>query len=203
MICTIANSLWLAGCLAEYTRFRRATRQVEQEQRSLLQRILWENAETDFGRQHQFSSIRSVQEFQSRVPLRDYAALQPWMDRAAAGEPNVLTREGVRLFEPTSGTGSSAATKLIPYTPALQREFHRGVQAWIADLFLHQPELLNGPAYWSVSPALKREQRTAGGIPIGFDDDAAYLGWQNSWKIDWVMIARPFHLHASWMVRVG
>lgn len=153
-------------------------RQVEQEQRSLLQRVLSENAETDFGRQHQFSSIRSVQEYQSRVPLRDYAALQPWMDRVAAGEPNVLTREGVRLFEPTSGTGSSSATKLVPYTPALQREFQRGVQAWIADLFLHQPELLNGPAYWSVSPALTREHSTAGGIPIGFDHDAAYLGWQ-------------------------
>ncbi len=151
---------------------------MEKEQRAALRRVLVENAETEFGRQHQFASIRSAQEYRSRVPLRDYAEHQTWIDRVAAGEPNVLTREAVQLFEPTSGTGSSAATKLIPSTPALQREFQRGVQAWIADLFLHQPDLLSGPAYWSVSPALTREQWTAGGIPIGFDDDAAYLGWQ-------------------------
>lgn len=179
MICTFANSLWLAGCLPEYARFRRAVRQVAKEQNTVLMRVLAENAGTDFGRQHKFASIRSAQEYQSRVPLRDYAAHQKWMDRAAAGEPSVLTRERIRLFEPTSGTGSPGATKLIPYTAALQREFQRGVQAWIADLFLHQPDLMNGQAYWSISPAITREQVTPGGIPVGFDDDAAYLaGWQ-------------------------
>jgi hypothetical protein len=177
MICGVANSLWLAASACELARFRRAVDRVEVEQQAVLRRILRENSDTEFGRQHGFSSIRSAAEFQERVPLRDYEQHQPWIDRAAAGAPNILTREAIRLFEPTSG--SSGAGKLIPYTPALQREFQRGIRAWVADLFGHSPPLLTGPAYWSVSPLGEARQKTAGGIPIGFDDDASYVGgWQ-------------------------
>ncbi len=177
MICALANSLWLAGCLAEAARFRGAVKHVEREQQALLKRMLSANAETEFGRLHHFSSISSVREFQQRVPLRDYDGYQKWVGRVSTGSPDILTREPVRLLEPTSG--SSGAAKLIPYTGSLQREFQRGVRSWIADLFLHFPDLLSGQAYWSVSPATMPEARTSAGIPIGFEDDAAYVGgWQ-------------------------
>jgi hypothetical protein len=177
MIATAANSLWLAGSLSEFARFHRATRRVEEEQQRILLRTLAQNADTDFGRQHGFSSIRSIRDFQERVPLRDYDDHSRWIDRAARGATNVLTREPVRLFEPTSG--SASVSKLIPYTAALQQEFQRGIRAWIADLFLHDPKLLSGQAYWSVSPAMLLDSRTPGGIPIGFEDDSAYVaGWQ-------------------------
>lgn len=177
MICTLANSLWLAGCASESARFHSATRRVTEEQHAILQRILHQNRDTEFGRQHDFSSIRSVADYQQRVPLRDYDQHQRWIDTAAAGAPNVLTKEKIRLFEPTSG--SSGATKLIPYTASLQQEFQRGIRAWIADLFLHTPALLGGQAYWSVSPVTETARQTPGGIPIGFEDDTSYVGgWQ-------------------------
>jgi hypothetical protein len=177
MICTLANSLWLAGCASESARFTRATRRVEEEQQAILHRILEDNRDTEFGRHHDFSSIRSLADYQQRVPLRDYDQQQHWIDRAAAGMPSVLTQEKIRLFEPTSG--SSGATKLIPYTTALQREFQRGIRAWIADLFLHTPALLGGPAYWSVTPVTETGRQTSGGIPIGFEADTSYVGgWQ-------------------------
>ena len=117
MICALANSLWLAGCGPELVRFRRAVRRVEEEQQAVLRRIVSENAGTEFGRAHGFSSIRSAAEYAARVPLTDFDRHQPWIDRMAAGAPDVLTRDPVRLFEPTSG--SSGATKLIPYTRVL------------------------------------------------------------------------------------
>jgi hypothetical protein len=150
---------------------------VADEQSALLLPLLHANQDTEFGRAHGFASISSAREYQQRVPLRDYDDYSEWIDRATAGQRNVLTQEPVRLFEPTGG--SSGATKLIPYTRALQQEFQRAIRTWIADLFLHDPGLLLGPAYWSVSPLDRAEQRTTGGIPIGFNDDAAYLGgWQ-------------------------
>jgi hypothetical protein len=177
MIAAAANPLWLAGCLSEFARFHRATRRVAEEQRAILLRILAANADTEFGRAHGFSSIRSIREFQRHVPLRDYDGYCDWIGRAAAGSPNVLTRDRVRLFEPTSGSASAA--KLIPYTVSLQQEFQRGIRAWIADLFLHDPKLLAGQAYWSVSPATSLGSRTPAGIPIGFEDDSVYVaGWQ-------------------------
>jgi hypothetical protein len=174
LICSLANGFWLAGCLPELARFRRAN--VEESQRDILQRLLITNAHTAFGEQHAFSCIKTIYDYQQRIPLRTYEDFEPWIDRIAGGEPNVLTHEPVKLFEPTSG--SSGATKLIPYTDSLQREFQRGIRPWIADLFLNHSELMNGQAYWSVSPAC-RTGFSPSKIPIGFDDDSAYVGgWQ-------------------------
>ena len=56
--------------------------------RLLLQRILADNAETEFGRAHGFARIdTAVEAFRARVPIRDYDDLRPWLDRVAAGEP--------------------------------------------------------------------------------------------------------------------
>ncbi len=185
MIAALANSLWLAACLPEYRRFRRAVARVAGEQAALLKSIVSANADTEFGRMHGFGSVRCVSDFQNQVPMRDYDGHQEWISRAAAGEKRVLTSEPVRLFEPTSG--STDASKLVPYTSMLQRQFSRGVQAWIADLFLRHPELLTGHAYWSVSPVATKTRYTSGGIPIGFEDDAAYLGGWQQRLVDCVM----------------
>jgi hypothetical protein len=121
--------------------------------------------------------MRSVREYQERVPPVTYDEYRPWIDRLAAGLPNVLTRERVRLLEPTSG--SAGATKLVPYTASLQQEFQNGIRPWIADLFLHHPRLMSGQAYWAVSPAVATSRQTSGGIPVGFEDDSCYVGaWQ-------------------------
>jgi hypothetical protein len=187
VICTTANALWLTGCLREAVRFRRATGRVRREQERVLEQLIRANADTEFGRSHRFSAIRSVREYQDSVPLRTYDEYRSYLDRLPAGAVNVLTRERVRLFEPTSG--SASATKLIPYTASLQDQFQRGIQAWIADLFLHHPNLMRGQAYWSVSPALTATRPTSAGIPIGFDDDADYVGGWRRRLVHTVMAA--------------
>jgi len=177
MIYTAANALWLAGCLPEAARFRRATARVRAEQQAVLRGVLRANAATEFGKHYAFASIADTREYQDRVPVRTFEDLRPWIDRAAAGAQRLLTTEPVRLFEPTSG--STGASKLVPYTSSLRHEFQRGIRTWVADLFTHRRELMSGPAYWSISPVGAAHRRTPGGIPIGFEDDAAYLGgWQ-------------------------
>jgi hypothetical protein len=174
MLRAVANSVWLAGCLPEYRRFCRAVDHVRKEQKAILFGILRANARTGFGRKHEFSQMRTIRDYQERVRLHGYEDFRVWIDRMADGEQSVLTGESVRLFEPTSG--SASATKLIPYTASLQRQFRRAIRSWVADLFLHSPALLNGSAYWSVSPPVTSMQETRGGIPVGFADDSAYVG---------------------------
>jgi hypothetical protein len=171
---TLAQTAWLASSLTEAHRLARATRDVAGAQRRLLDGILRENADTDFGRRHCFGRIRTPREYQAAVPLTDYAGFADAIARIARGEARVLTAAPVRLLEPTSG--SSGGRKLIPYTRGLQADFARGIAPWIADLYLHDPRLLTGRAYWSVSPVATAEERTAGGLPIGFEDDLVYLG---------------------------
>jgi hypothetical protein len=169
-----ANTLWMWSCRREWRAFRRAARDPAQAQADLLRQMLTANAGTWFGWQYEFRDIDSPREYQRRVPVTDYEALAPLIERAAAGEANVLSAEPVPLFEPTSG--SSSARKLIPYTASLQRQYQRMIAAWIYDLFRNRPAVRRGRAYWSISPALGPPQRTSGGIAIGFDTDADYLG---------------------------
>jgi hypothetical protein len=143
-------------------------------QEALLARALRANARTRFGREHDFEGIRSLAAFGARVPARDAEAFRPYLEAVARGEPGVLTRERVRRLQPTGG--STAGCKWIPYTDSLQREFGRGIAAWIADLFGTDPALRGGPAYWSVTPAARAEERLRGPIPSGFEEDTDYLG---------------------------
>lgn len=176
-VATALNTTWMWKCQSELRRFRKATARVEQTQAAVLQDIVFRNRSSIFGVECQFDKIRTPEDFQQNVPIANYETYADQIERIAAGEPNVLTSEPVRLLEPTSGT--SRGEKLIPYTDGLRRQFQRGIATWIGDLFYHRPNVRRGRAYWSISPAFGRARTSAGGIPIGFDDDTAYLG---SWE---------------------
>lgn len=169
---------WLATNLGGYLRFRTALEDPEETQRALLARYLRENAQTAFGRAHRFAEIRSAEDFQSQVPLSTYADFEPWIDRVASGEPNVLTRSPVRALEVTSG--SSAAAKRIPYTAGMQKEIRRAVAPWVFDLYKDRPGLALGCSYWSISPVALEEERSDGPVKVGFEEDSEYLG--GFWK---------------------
>jgi GH3 auxin-responsive promoter len=169
-----ANGLWYLSCLREAGAFRRSLSDVAGTQERLLLATLERNEDTEYGRRHGFAGIRSAHEYRERVPLTDYGDYAGAVERIGAGKKNVLTSEEALLLEPTSG--SARATKLIPYTTSLQNEFARGLAAWVCDLFSHDPRLVRGTAYWSITPVARREERTPGGIPIGFEEDTRYLG---------------------------
>jgi hypothetical protein len=175
------NSAWMWRNSRELGAFRRAARWVAAAQASVLRTIVERNRETEFGRAHQFAAISSPADFARRVPLSVYDDYREAIERIADGRPNILTAEPVRLLEPTSG--STGGEKLIPYTPTLRAQFQRGIGVWIADLMRARPAVRGGRAYWSISPALAQKRSTRAGIPIGFDDDTAYLGTLERWAL--------------------
>jgi len=185
---TFGNLSWLAASLPEYRRFKRDAHKLESTQRHRLQHYLRQNAATAFGLQHDFGSINSWEEFAEQVPVRDYDDFEPWISRIAAGELKVLTQDPVRLFEPSSG--SSGPAKLIPYTQSLQREIRQGVAVWSAHNFLSQPKLLTGRSYWSLTPQMSAMQSTEAGIPVGFDEDSAYLGGITQYLINHTLVTK-------------
>ena len=167
------NSAWMVRCRREARAFARATRAVAKTQWTILEKIVTANANSEFGRQHQFGSIRSVSHFQQRVPIATPDQFTAAIQEIATGRDNVLTCEPVELLEPTSG--NTAGERLVPYTASLRRQFQRAVACWVFDAMKNQPGIRRGRAYWSISPAMGPRRISSGGIPIGFDDDAAYL----------------------------
>jgi len=171
---TVSNLAWMASCFPAYRSFHQALRDPQASQANVLKSILARNATSKFGCAHGFSAIRNVREYQTRVSINNYDGLSPFINRISMGETNVLTTEPVQLFERSSG--SSAAAKYLPYTDSLCREFQQAVRAWIFDLYRHDFGLLRGRSYWLITPLSREKEITPGGIPVGFDNDAEYLG---------------------------
>lgn len=169
----IASTLYRAAAAPAAARFGRALRDPAAAQAAILQRIIRENRETAFGREHGFAEIRTAADFRARVPVRDFAAMEAWIRRAGDGEPDVLTAAPVRFVEPSGGT--SGLSKEVPYTAPLLAEFSAATLPWIADLLRNRPALRGGRAYWAVSPPGRRRERTAGGVPVGMEHDSDYF----------------------------
>tara|TARA_B100000900_G_scaffold243599_2_gene207112 strand:- start:1140 stop:2624 length:1485 start_codon:yes stop_codon:yes gene_type:complete len=70
--------------------------------------------QTEFGQKHEFQSIKSYEQYQKKVPVRDYEQLRPYIDKVVQGEENILWPGKPLYFAKTSGTTSGA--KYIPIT---------------------------------------------------------------------------------------
>jgi hypothetical protein len=183
---TIANSLWVGSSLPAWRKFQRALYQPAEVQKDLLRRMLTVNSDCAYGRAHGFGEIKNYEDFARRVPLVDYEDLVPWIDRIRRGESGVLTTEAVTHLIPTSG--STGARKLIPFTAGLQQQIDMAISPWMVDIARQQPNILFGPAYWSITPPNPPAEKETSAVPIGFADDASYLGGLKSYLIRAAMV---------------
>lgn len=78
---------------------------------------------TAFGRDHGFDKVRSVRDFQERVPLREFAELEPYWARVRAGHSDVTWPGVIRRFALTSGT--TGDVKHVPVSGEGLRGFMR------------------------------------------------------------------------------
>jgi hypothetical protein len=83
-------------------------------QNKVLQELIRQAKDTQFGIDHHFDQIQSPSDFAQQVPVRDYEQLKPYVDRVVKGEENVLWKGKPLYFAKTSGTTSGA--KYIPLT---------------------------------------------------------------------------------------
>jgi hypothetical protein len=170
MKAALANRLWLFTARKAAKEFHEASRRIAETQARIQQRYLKQNRDTEYVNKYTSTHVNPNHHF----PLSTYENYLPYITRIADGEKNILTKDPVQLFELSSG--STSASKMIPYTRTLQREFRLALSTWIHDLFTHHPALMSGSAYWSISPLTSGPRRTNAGIPIGFEEDSAYLG---------------------------
>ncbi|MFK7935761.1 MAG: GH3 auxin-responsive promoter family protein [Saprospiraceae bacterium] len=84
------------------------------EQEKIRQQLVAVGKRTLFGRDHDFSNIKTYGDFKERVPLRDYEQLKPYVEQIKTGESDVLWRGKPSYFAKTSGTTSGV--KYIPLT---------------------------------------------------------------------------------------
>ncbi len=114
--------------LKAYTnRFKSAliqrTHKVEQAQTDFLLRLLRDHQDTELGQKFGLATIKSIADFQRQVPIMPYEFYQPYVERIAAGEANVLNPEPVVYINLTSG--STGNKKQVPVTKQFQASLRR------------------------------------------------------------------------------
>lgn len=128
------------GAYAQWRSWQLGVQRPAIVQQSELLRLVRRARSTRFGRDHDFAAIRSVADFQQRVPLRRYEDF--WAEYWKAEFPrleNCSWPGTIPYFAVTSGT-TTGVTKYIPCSRDMVRANARAAQ----DILVHH--LLNRPA---------------------------------------------------------
>jgi hypothetical protein len=156
-------------------------------QEMLLRRCLEINAGTAYGKDHGFSSIRTIEDFRKAVPVNSYSDLEPYILRAAQGEAKQLTMDAPILFSTTSGT--TGTPKYIPITATSRRDKSTAMRLWLYHASEDHPNLLDGNILGMVSPEV--EGYTESGIPYGAESGHVY---RNMPRIMRALYAIPYEV---------
>ncbi len=145
-------------------RVKRDARQAIQLQEAIMQQLVQSAQNTAFGKDHGFATIRSHADFISQVPIRDYEALRPYIDRMVKGEEHVLWPGKPLYLAKTSGTTSG-----VKYIPLTKESIPNHIQAARNALLLYihetgKTQFVDGKMiFLQGSPVLEKKN----GIDVG------------------------------------
>ncbi len=161
----ISGHVARAHARRQYERFVRLCHDAANVQDRVLRRKIAAHADSDFGREHGFDSIRSYADFASRVPVRTYEELGPYVERVVSGDARALLGAGQRVLMFAMTSGSTDQPKYIPVTPDFLREYRRGWNVFGGKAVLDHPSAFLRSIVQVVSPM--DEHRTDAGVPCG------------------------------------
>lgn len=146
------------------SKVKREAQQALLYQEKIFNELLEKGSLTLFGKDHSFNSVTSYNEYKKSVPICDYEQLKPYIDRALAGEENILWPGKPLYWSKTSGTTSGV--KYIPLTkdsiPYHINSARNALLCYIAET--GNADFVDGKLiFLSGSPVLEEKN----GIPVG------------------------------------
>ena len=92
-------------------------------QHETIFKLLLKAATTEWGRKYNYSSIKTLKEYQNRIPLQTYEDIIPYVERLRKGEADLLWPGEIKWFAKSSGT-TSTKSKFIPMSSDGLEECH-------------------------------------------------------------------------------
>ena len=108
----------------------------ESLQHEVLRHLLHAAANTEYGRNHMFSTTNSYEDFVRNVPVNTYEELKGDIDRMRHGESNVLWPGTVKWYAKSSGT-TNDKSKFIPVSRQGLHDTHYAGGACAVAYYLH------------------------------------------------------------------
>ena len=133
----LANAFLLYGgsVLGEIFRsdWKRKFRKSRKYNEKKVLRLLWKNRNTEYGKKYNFSSIKSIKEYQDMVPLSVYDDYKDYINRMIYNsEKKLITYKNIKSFALTSGTTNKA--KIIPHSKLSGIPFFKSFCIWTNDM---------------------------------------------------------------------
>lgn len=145
-------ALWIKGGL-QTRRLLREARRPRLASEHTLRDILSISKDTVFGKKHHFDEILAASTdselfamYQHLVPVNDYEALRPYVERHKNGETGILFPGRPEMYATTSGTTS--APKWVPMTRKYLRDVYGKMSnVWVWNFIKHRKMALSGKVF--------------------------------------------------------
>jgi hypothetical protein len=108
-------------------------------QNELLLGLIEEARDTEFGKLHEFSSIRDYKSFSERVPVTTYETYEHLIERSRLGEQNIFWPKPIKWFAKSSGTTNSKS-KFIPVSTESLEDCHYAAGKDLLCMYLNNNE---------------------------------------------------------------
>ncbi|HEX2606350.1 MAG TPA: GH3 auxin-responsive promoter family protein [Flavisolibacter sp.] len=147
-----------------YNKTRKGWATALQDQDLILKELLKVAKTTEFGKDHHLQEVTTYEEFKKAVPIRDYEALKPYIEKIKEGKHNILWKGQPIYFAKTSGTTSG-----VKYIPISKESIPNHINTARNALLCYMAETGNSSfadgklIFLSGSPELER----IGGVPTG------------------------------------
>ena len=152
-------------------------------QEDFFHQLLSRNQNTVFGRQHNFSQIQSIRQFQKNCPISIYEDYKPYVKLILEGKRHILTMAKQIYWGQTSGT--SGTPKLIPIVNQTFNSTNLSMLCSLVSYIAEDPRnnsrFLDGMScFLAAYPLLRYE----GNLPVGYGTGifSYYRGGTQFWK---------------------
>ncbi len=113
-----------------YKRFIANAPNACEKQRQVLLEKIRRNADSDFGRAHGFSQIKSVEDFRRQVPISNYEHYRSYIERVKKGDETAMFATGTKILMFAITSGTTDKSKLIPVTQEFFNEYRQSWLTW-------------------------------------------------------------------------
>lgn len=147
-----------------YSRISKDMLHAVEDQDQIMKQLIKSAKSTLFGKDHDFQSIKTYEDFCRKVPVSDYEGLKKYIDLVKEGKENILWKGKPIYFAKTSGTTSG-----MKYIPISKESINNHINTARDALLCYIAQTGNADftsgkmIFLSGSPTLER----VGGIPTG------------------------------------
>ncbi|MBS3739568.1 MAG: GH3 auxin-responsive promoter family protein, partial [Psychroflexus sp.] len=108
-------------------------------QNELLFKLLSKAKDTEYGKEHDFKSIKTYRDFNERLPIVSYEDIYDKIEQSRQGVSNIFWPSPIKMFAKSSGT-TNAKSKFIPLSEEALEDNHYAASKDLLCMYLNNNE---------------------------------------------------------------